>query len=275
MTAEFLFTTGPQGRGVFVDASGRLITNSDLGAGPLVYSFGTTGRPLSVDASGRLLVNVSGLNVGEVNVGENLGSGSGIYAGKSGVNLQFKTFVAGDNVTITGSGNTLIVASSGGGGGGGETNTASNVGTGASGFKQKTGVDLEFRSFVAGSGIEITENTNDLTFKSATPLQRGASVINPASGEQTFTAPRVNTEYTILSAHGYRRGGTDSGWDVLKNGATIFAAGSIQNTPTADTWNTVSPTVTTLSYSDTLQVVINASGLADEIVVSVDLQINN
>ncbi len=48
-------------------------------------------------------------------------------------------------------------------GGGGEINTASNTGTGEGVFKQKTGVDLEFKSLVAGDGIEITNNVNDLT----------------------------------------------------------------------------------------------------------------
>jgi len=47
---------------------------------------------------------------------------------------------------------------------GGETNTASNVGAGAGVFKQKTGVNLEFKSLIANSTkFSITSNADDLT----------------------------------------------------------------------------------------------------------------
>jgi hypothetical protein len=63
---------------------------------------------------------------------------------------------------------------------GGESNTASNVGTGTGlVFKQKTSVDLEFRSLLAGYGISVTNNTSDITLAqktAVTTLTDGATI---------------------------------------------------------------------------------------------------
>lgn len=111
--------------------------------------------------------SISGLNeagnFGEVNTGLNLGAGNGIYTSNSGVALQFKSLVAGSNVSITPTGTELTIAATSAG----ETNTASNLGTGAEVFANKTGVDLRFRSLTAGANVTVTQNANDITIAAA------------------------------------------------------------------------------------------------------------
>lgn len=47
----------------------------------------------------------------------NLGAGSGVFSARSGSELQFKSLVAGSNVTLTSDATTVTIASTGGGGG--------------------------------------------------------------------------------------------------------------------------------------------------------------
>jgi len=63
--------------------------------------------------------------------------------------------------------------------GSGEANTASNVGTGAGWFKQKTSIDLEFKSALAGYGFSVSSGTNENTLAlktTVTTLTDGASI---------------------------------------------------------------------------------------------------
>lgn len=107
---------------------------------------------------------------GEANTASNVGSGSGVFKQKSGVDLQFKSLIGTSPVTVTANANDLTISSTA------EANTASNVGAGSHVFKQKSGVDLQFRSIVAGSGISVTQNANDLTLSSSAVADPFSSV---------------------------------------------------------------------------------------------------
>jgi hypothetical protein len=61
----------------------------------------------------------------------------------------------------------------------GEDNTASNVGAGEGVFAQKSGVDLEFKSLVAGSNVTLTSDADEIT-------------INAAGASSTLQTIRVN-----------------------------------------------------------------------------------
>jgi hypothetical protein len=104
--------------------------------------------------------------------------GSGLTKGYIGLNNESPQYRLDVNGDINSDG---VIYSAGtdlysifGAGGSGESNTASSVGVGNSVFKQKSGVDLEFRSLSAGTNIElvtgdtITINVTGVTSSEAT-----------------------------------------------------------------------------------------------------------
>lgn len=67
---------------------------------------------------------IEGVNIIEpavatkVDAASNIGAGTGIFSAKVGTGLQFKSLIAGSNVTITSDATTVTISSTGGGGGG-------------------------------------------------------------------------------------------------------------------------------------------------------------
>ena len=84
---------------------------------------------LTRDSGGTITVDLSSLGGGgggETNTASNLGGGQGVFGAKSGVDLRFKSLVAGANITMSADANTITINSTGGGGGGSSRYSAGN-----------------------------------------------------------------------------------------------------------------------------------------------------
>ena len=93
--------------------NGNLDVNGTLTIGTL--GTGTSVTNLGIDTSGNVVSGTTG-GSGEVNTASNLGGGTGLFAQKNGVDLEFKSLTStGGTVTITNNSTTVNIESAGGG----------------------------------------------------------------------------------------------------------------------------------------------------------------
>ena len=126
----------------------------------------------------------------------------------------------------------------------GETNTASNIGVGEEIFKQKTGVDLEFRSISGGTGITIaTGDTLVISVETTTPkiksgiVSSGSFSGNPDKATVIFTTAFSDNNYSVTVT------GEDSrSWTIESKSSTGFVINSNSNTPLSNNtfWQAIS-----------------------------------
>lgn len=87
---------------------------------------------------------------GESNTASNLGAGTGVFASKSGVDLRFKSLVAGSNISLSSDANSVTISATGGGGGGGGYDTVLEEG---SSLTQRSSLNF------IGAGITAADNS--------------------------------------------------------------------------------------------------------------------
>jgi hypothetical protein len=133
---------------VYAGKSGQALQFKALVAGTNI-TLSSASNTITIDASA----------AGEANTASNLGAGEGVYNSKSGVDLRFRSLVAGTNITLASASNTITIDASAAG----EANTASNLGAGEGVYNSKSGIDLRFRSLVAGTNITLQSGSDSIT----------------------------------------------------------------------------------------------------------------
>jgi hypothetical protein len=130
---------------------------------------------------------------------------------------------ASGNMQVSGNLNVVGVLTAGGISGSGESNTASNVGGAAGVFKQKAGVDLEFKTLV-GSGITINSKTSTIELTAS-----GGGSTNPGGSD---TQVQFNNNGSFSGSSGFTYNGTGSlsfgstANDVHQVSGTLTVSGS-------------------------------------------------
>lgn len=140
-------------------------------------------NPLHATTKAWVDTQIAGVSspAGMVTAGSSTGGSASVFKDKSGGTLRFRGLTAGTGVSITEGADSISIDATGAGGG--EVNTASNLGAGAGLYKTKSGVDLKFRSLVAGLGISVTEGADTVTV--ATTGAGGGEVNTMASAGVT------------------------------------------------------------------------------------------
>ncbi len=148
--------------------------------------------------------------------GANVGTGQGIFATKSGNNLNLKSLKAVDangNLTISSDTDSITYTNTA------ENNTASNAGSASDGagiFKAKTGQDLTLRRLKGTTNIIVTEETDRIQLSldlSVTQNSAGEIVRSLANGTlAALNLPSLISYPAGNHKQGLRNQGTDIEW---------------------------------------------------------------
>lgn len=88
------------------------------------------------------------------------------------------------------------------GSGGGEANTASNLGAGTGVFSAKSGIDLQFKSLVAGTGISLSTDSTTVTITGSSTVSTFIGDAGSGGDSGLVPAPAAGDDYKYLKGNG-------------------------------------------------------------------------
>lgn len=124
-----------------------------------------------------------GGGAGDVTGAENLGTGQGLFFQKTGSSLQFKSVIAGNNISLSSNDDELTIDAEDG-----EVTSAANIGAAGEGvFASEVGDELQFKNIKAGSNITVTADADEITITGEDGEATTASNLG-ATGEGIFAS---------------------------------------------------------------------------------------
>lgn len=160
------------------------LTVTNVGGGASLYkNFTTTYNFKSLVAGSNISITpdtdtiiIAATNTGEANTASNVGSGIGLFKGKVSSDLQFKSLIAGSNISFdTTNSNQIVINSTGGS----SSATGQNIGIGTGRFYvNNVSSVLRFKSIKAGSNILISDGASEITISAITGDGSGTSINN-------------------------------------------------------------------------------------------------
>jgi hypothetical protein len=203
--------------------------------------------------------NVSGTNTGDQNLWATVTGDVGSTTANTLTDTL--TIAGGTNITTTIVGDTLTIDSAAGAG---EANTASNQGGASEWFIQKTGVDLEFRTFQStGGSLSITTNPQNLDVVVNEAAVDHDALLNFVANEHidwTAATQNLSTTGTIGSSNYSATGSVAAG---STNSGTNTGDQNLWESITADVGATLTPNIATdtLNFVGGTNITITSDGV--------------
>lgn len=176
-TGTFYKKSNPENYIKSGDVNTKLVGLISTGSADLRYVTGIsiTGGlgikgPLNINAGANIVLTQQGTNTVSI---ASTAAGGGVLGGVTGLSITGGLAISGaigyfggGDIRIIQSGNSIVVSGSSSAPGAGEANTATNIGIGSGIFSGKVGVDLKFKTILAGDGIALNGDAEEFVISS-------------------------------------------------------------------------------------------------------------